>query len=101
MNAEPRETLRDALRSFLTPEQLTRLIDEVLAIEKRACTEFACKKCGQKQRQYTSIPDAKAVALALPDLLNQAYGRPPETSEKAEPVIFYRLTNLAELRARD
>jgi hypothetical protein len=68
MSVEPRETLRDALRNFLSPEQLTRLIDEVLAIEKRAPGEFVCKKRGQKQRQYTSILDAKAVALALPDL---------------------------------
>jgi len=44
-----------------------------------------------------SIPDAKAVALALPALLNHAYGRSGETTETSEPVIFERLTRLEEV----
>lgn len=94
--SEPRELLRTALKNFLTPEQLTKLIDEVLAIEKRASAEFKCKKCGHSQMQWVSVNDAKAVVLALPDLLNQAYGRVGETSEKTEPVIFKRLTRLED-----
>jgi len=94
--AEPREQLKVALESYLTQEQITKLVDEILAIEKRASAEFTCKKCGQRQMRWTSIPDAKSVALALPDLLNQAYGRVGETSEKTEPVIFKRLTKLEE-----
>ena len=86
--------LREALQSFLTPEQLTKLIDEVLAISKRSSAEFKCKYCKRSQHQWTTVNDAKAVALALPDLLNQAYGRPGETSEKNETVIFNRLTKL-------
>src|SRR5262245_51884575 len=98
-NQEPREMLRDALKNFLTPEQLTKLVDEVLAIDKRASAEFRCKKCGERQMQWARVSDAKAVALALPDLLNQAYGRVGETSEATEPVIFKRLTKLEEVTA--
>lgn len=92
--AEPREHLARALESYLTTEQIQKLIDEILAIEKRTSAEFTCKDCGRRQMQWTTIPDAKAVALALPDLLNQAYGRVGETSEKTEPVVFKRLTKL-------
>jgi hypothetical protein len=95
--AEPREMLRDALKSFLTPEQLTKLVDEVLAITKRANVQFDCKHCGKSQMGWIQVADAKAVALALPDLLNQAYGRVGETSEKTEPVIFKRLTKLDDV----
>lgn len=72
------------------------LVDEILVIKKRTSAEFTCKGCGKRQMQWTEISDAKAVALALPDLLNQAYGRVGETSEKTEPVIFKRLTKLEE-----
>jgi|SRR5215831_14054266 len=96
MADEPRDHLRDALHNYLTPEQLTKLIDEILAIEKRVSAEFNCKKCGQRQMRWTTVSDAKSVAIALPDLLNQAYGRVGETSEKTEPVIFKRLTKLEE-----
>ena len=43
----------------MTPEQVGKLIDEVLAISKRASAEFNCKKCGQRQMRWTNIPDAK------------------------------------------
>jgi hypothetical protein len=94
--AEPRDALASALASYLTPEQVTKLIDEILSIEKRVSAEFDCKKCGQRQMRWTTVPDAKAVALALPDLLNQAYGRPGETNERTDPVVFKRLTRLTE-----
>jgi hypothetical protein len=88
----PREALAAALQGFLTPEQMTKLIDEVLAIEKRTSVEFNCKFCGRLQRQYGSVGDAKAVALALPDLLNQAYGRPSEAGDAQDPITFKRIT---------
>jgi len=84
--------LADALKGMLTPEQLTQLIDEVLAIKKRAWVEFSCKHCGRKQAQYGEFNDAKAVALALPDLLNQAFGRVGEATASTDPVSFKRLT---------
>jgi hypothetical protein len=95
--AEPREELGKKLSSFLTPEQIAKLIDEILAIEKRISAEFTCKNCGQRQMRWTTAPDAKAVATALGDLLNQAFGRPGETTDTVEPVIFKRLTKLEEV----
>lgn len=92
MADSPREALAGALSSILSPEQLAKLVDEVLAIEKRADAEFSCKHCGRKQYQIVRVPDAKAVALALPDLLNQAYGRVGEANQQTDPVAFKRLT---------
>jgi len=92
--AEPRDELGQKLSSYLTPEQISKLIDEVLAIRKRMSAEFTCKGCGKRQMQWTEVPDAKAVASALADLMNQAFGRPSESSDTTEPVIFKRLTRL-------
>ena len=92
--AEPRDELAAKLSSYLTPEQIEKLVDEVLAITKRASAEFSCKSCGQRQMRWTDIPDAKAVASALADLMNQAFGRPGETSDTTEPILFKRLTKL-------
>ena len=92
--AEPRDELAKKLSSFLTAEQIEKLVDEILAIEKRVSAEFYCKKCGQRQMQWAKVADAKAVALALGDLLNQAFGRPSEQNDTVEPVIFKRLTKL-------
>lgn len=92
--SDPREVLATALGTYMTPEQVQKLIDEILAIEKRSSAEFTCKKCNQRQMQWTTISDAKAVASALGDLLSQGFGRPSESSEKVEPIIFKRLTNL-------
>lgn len=90
--AEPREAIASALSSYLTPEQVKILIDEILAINKRASAEFTCKKCKQRQMQWTEIPDAKAVADSLAGLLAQGFGRPQEASEKMDPIKFKRLT---------
>lgn len=94
--SEPRQAIAEALNSYLTSEQITKLIDEILAIDKRASAEFSCKSCKQRQMQWTTISDAKAVASALGDLLSQGFGRPSESSEKVEPIIFKRLTKLEE-----
>lgn len=92
----PRAALAQALSAMLSPEQLAKLIDDVLAIRKRASAEFFCKSCNKRQMQYVEIADAKAVALALPDLLNQAYGRPQEANQQGDPVLFKRLTVLSD-----
>ena len=92
---EPRDELAKKLSQYLTPEQIEKLIDEILAITKRVSAEFTCKKCGQRQMQWTTVNDAKAVALALGDFMNQAFGRPSESNETVEPVIFKRLTTVA------
>jgi predicted nucleic-acid-binding Zn-ribbon protein len=94
--AEPREQLATALNQFLTPEQLTKLIDEVLSVTKKAHATFNCKKCGAQQYQYGEINDAKAVASALTDLLTQAYGRPGEEVNQGEPIVFIRVSTMAE-----
>jgi hypothetical protein len=91
---EPRDELARKLESYMTPEQISKLIDEILAITKRVSAEFNCKKCGQRQMRWTDVPDAKAVASALSDLMNQAFGRPSETNDTVEPVVFKRLTKL-------
>jgi hypothetical protein len=70
--------------------QLEFLMDEVLAITKRAHGEFSCKNCGQRQRQPCEIPDAKAVTGALVDLANQAWGRPSEDKAEVEGITFVR-----------
>jgi hypothetical protein len=95
--SDPREAIANALRGFLTEEQTKILVDEVLAVTKKGKAEFNCKKCGARQIQYANIPDARAVASALSDLANQAYGRPTEASVQNDPVQFIRLTNLGEL----
>jgi len=92
MADSPRELLAEALRGYLTPEQLSKLIDEVLAIEKTTSADFTCKFCGRMQMQRAKVNDAKAVALALPDLLNQAFGRVGEETGGGDPVVFKRLT---------
>lgn len=97
--AEPREVLATALGNYLTPDQVKKLIDEILAINKRMSSEFTCKGCSKRQMQWIEVPDAKAVASALGDLLSQGFGRPSESSEKTDPVIFKRLTNLEEVDA--
>lgn len=94
--SEPREQLASALANFLTPEQTTKLIDEVLAITKKARAEFTCKSCGKRQIQFGDVSDARAVSTALTDLLTQAYGRAGEEAHQGEPILFVRVSTLAE-----
>jgi hypothetical protein len=88
--SDTRSQIGDALAGKLTEAQLEFLMDEVLAITKRAHGEFSCKNCGQRQRQPCEIPDAKAVTGALVDLANQAWGRPSEDKAEVEGVTFVR-----------
>jgi len=67
-------------------------------VTKRGRAEFHCKQCNRRQIQFAEIPDARAVASALSDLANQAYGRPQEAAaQHVDPIRFVRLTNLSEL----
>lgn len=97
--AEPREQIAQALSTYLTPEQVSKLIDEVLAIEKRASVGVTCKKCHHNQMAWVKVLDARAVTSALTDLMAQAFGRPQEANTQTEPIQFYRLTNMEEVDA--
>jgi hypothetical protein len=96
---EVREAIGEALKGYLTEEQVQKLVDEVLSIEKRVSAEFRCKSCNQRQMVWTTVIDAKAVASALVDLSNQAFGRPTEASAHHDPIQFYRLVDMDELEA--
>lgn len=82
--AEPREEIGKALAGKLTTEQISFLIDEVLATTKKGRAEFNCKKCGQRQLQYAEVPDARAVTSAIVELANQAWGRPDVANQISE-----------------
>ena len=85
--ADVRADLAEALRDRLSPDQLDRLINEVLSMEKNAWAEFNCKDCGKRQRQLARIPDHKGVTQALTELLNQGFGRPTEQKTETEIVV--------------
>ena len=82
----PRADIGSALEGRLTPEQLERLLDEVLAITKTG--RGWCPDC--KKSVMVQVPDAKAVTGALVDLANQAWGRPTESHTEPEGVTFIR-----------
>jgi hypothetical protein len=90
MSDEVRSQLGESLAGKLTEEQRAFLMDQVLAIEKTVYAEFACKNCGQRQKQPAKIPDAKAVTSSLTDLMNQAWGRPSEDKAEVEGISFVR-----------
>ena len=86
-----RADITKALEGWLTPEQLSALLDEILAAKKNArgwCTN--CKKAVQVE-----IPDAKAVVSAMADLANQGFGRPGESQgSDDEKIVFERVVYL-------
>jgi hypothetical protein len=92
-SSDPRSAIAKALSAFLTEEQTNHLINEVLAIEKRVSVEFACKSCGRRQAQWAMVPDAKAVAGAISDMANQAFG-PSQAEKNGQAIHFTRLTRL-------
>ena len=100
-SSDPRSAIANALSAFLTEEQTNRLVNEVLAIEKRASVEVTCKHCGRHQKVWADVPDARAVAGALTDLANQAFGRPSESEKGEQTIIFRRLVRLEDLEASD
>jgi hypothetical protein len=84
--SDTRSQIGDALAGKLTDEQLTRLMDEVLSIEKGA--RGWCPTCNKAV--MVQVADAKAVTGAIVDLANQAWGRPSEDKVEAEGITFVR-----------
>lgn len=89
--SDTRSQIGDALSGKLTEEQLTLLMDEVLAIEKGA--RGWCPNCNKAV--HVQVKDAKAVTGALVDLANQAWGRPQDDKVEAEGITFVRQTVVA------
>ena len=90
--SDVRQDIGAALTGKLTPEQIKVLIDEVLAIKKKARVEFTCSKdCKRKQIHTAEINDARAVTSALVELANQAWGRPTETQPEEGVKVEYRV----------
>jgi len=83
---ELRDSLGTALTELMTPQQLETLVSEVLAVTKRG--RGWCPSC--RRHVMTDIPDAVAVARALTELSNQAFGRPEVVSESSGVVSFVR-----------
>jgi hypothetical protein len=88
---DARTVIGDGLNSKMTPEQVAFLMDEVLAITKRAHGEFNCKKCGQRQKQPCDIPDANAVTIGITRLADQSWGRPQETTAESGLTVSYKV----------
>jgi hypothetical protein len=92
LELEPREQVRAALTGFLSPQQLSSLIDEVLATTKVAWVR--CEKCSNHVKG--SVPDAKAVVSALSELMTQAYGRPGAEPEDRTVIVNRHVYLVAE-----
>jgi hypothetical protein len=93
---DPRAAIAEALGSLMTPTQVTYLLQEVLAINKRVSARFECSNCGHLDRGWADIPDAKAVVSALTDLLSQGFGRVGESPPDEASITLVRFTNLEE-----
>jgi hypothetical protein len=88
-----RGDIATALEGWLTPEQLSALLDEILAIKKSA--RGWCGTC--KKHVVVEISDPKAVVSAMADLANQGFGRPTEASGADDDrIVFKRLVKLEE-----
>lgn len=87
----PRDELREGLSSYLTPDQIKQLIDDVLAIKKSAWAN--CPKCNK--RVTCEVSDAKGVASSLKDLLAEGFGRPKESEPEGERIVFQRLVDFS------
>jgi len=93
--SDPRANIASALAGYLTPEQVTTLTDEILAITKKAWADVKCKHCGKAQRVLVEIADARAVTASLTDLMKEGFGRPIEAaSADEEKIVFTRVVNL-------
>ena len=89
---EPREEIASGLAGALSEEQVRYLVDEILAAKK--VTWVSCGYC--KKKSQVEVPDAKAVAMALPPLLDQAFGKRGQTeSEQGERIVFTRVVTYA------
>ena len=85
--SDARSRTREALNGKLTPEKLDVLVDEVLAVTKKA--RGWCPEC--KKQVWVEISDPKAVVSALSELLTQAEGRPATSEVDSQVVHEYRL----------
>lgn len=99
MSAESDRALHDRiaekLDDYLTPAQLTRLFDEILALEKQG--RGWCPNC--KKQVWVQIPDAKAVTGSLMDLANRAFGTPPKAPEPVKEVAVQEMWTVPDLEA--
>lgn len=84
--SDTRSQIGEALQGKLSPEQLTTLMDEVLAIKKSA--RGWCKHCNGAV--VVEIADAKGVTGALVDLANQAWGRPQDDKQEDASITLVR-----------
>jgi hypothetical protein len=90
MSDDVRQNIGAALTGFLTQEQVTTLIDEVLASTKSTFADFKCKACGKQQRQSVKIADTNAVVAGIKILAEQAWGRPSEQDKTGGGITFIR-----------
>lgn len=97
----PRDAIGEALAGKLTPEQLTYLMDEVLAITKRVTADFKCRHCSKSQRGQIEIPDAKAVTSSLAELMTQSWGRPDAANQDTEIVVHRNVYLVSEEEETD
>jgi hypothetical protein len=88
----PREAVAAALGAYLTPAQLSALIDEALATTKS--TWANCGKCGAHTK--VEVSDARSVVQALSELLNQGFGRPSGEVEDRSIVVHRKVFLVAE-----
>ena len=79
----PRQSLAEGLTHYLTPAQITALLDEALALKKQA--RAWCPGC--KKAVQVEIADAKAVVDSVSTLLTQGFGRPSGRQHEAEIIV--------------
>jgi hypothetical protein len=89
---DARSLLEEQLDKYLTGEQLSALLNEVLKITKQSWAN--CPSC--KKRVMVEIPDAKAVVGAMGDLLTQAKGRPDGQQKDSGIVVNRQVYVVAE-----
>lgn len=80
---DARGRIEEALDEFLTPGQIKTLVDEILTVTKQVWIN--CSHCQRSSK--ASVPDAKAVAGAIGELLNQAKGRPRERQDEGAVIV--------------
>lgn len=85
--SEVRDQIGSALSDKLTADQLTLLMEEILAIKKGA--RGWCPNCNKAV--MVEVSDAKAVAGAIKDLSAEAWGRPSDDKVEAEGITFTRV----------
>jgi hypothetical protein len=79
----PREQVAQALAGYLSEEQLERLLNSALTIEKQAWG--TCRNCNT--RVQVSVSDARAVISSVAELLNQGYGRPSDRQQESQVIV--------------